>query len=49
MPYACNNRVHLQTVLAEQVHERGQVDAHRLPIMLEGIAAFVEMGTRCAT
>ena len=36
-------------LLAELVHERGQVDAHRLPIMLEGVAAFVEMGTRCAT
>jgi len=31
------------------VHERGSVDAHRLPIMLDGIAAFIEMGTRCAT
>jgi len=35
-------------VLAELVHERGSVDVHRLPIMLEGIAAFVEMGSRCA-
>jgi hypothetical protein len=36
-------------LLAELVHERGSVDVHRLPIMLEGIAAFVEMGTRCVT
>ena len=35
-------------LLAELVHERGEVDAHRLPIILEGVAAFVEMGTRCA-
>ena len=35
-------------LLAELVHERGDVDAHRLPIILEGVAAFVEMGTRCA-
>jgi len=31
------------------VHERGSIDAHRLPIMLDGIAAFIEMGTRCTT
>ena len=36
-------------LLAELVHERGTVDAHRWPIMLEGIAAFIDMGTRCAT
>ena len=36
-------------LLAELVHERGSIDAHRLPIMLDGIAAFIEMGTRCAT
>ena len=35
-------------LLAELVDERGSIDTHRLPIMLEGIAAFVEMGTRCA-
>ena len=33
--------------LAELVHERGSLDARRLPIMLDGIAAFIEMGTRC--
>jgi len=33
--------------LAELVHERGSPDAQRLPIMLDGIAAFIEMGTRC--
>jgi len=32
-------------LLAELVDERGSIDAHRLPIMLDGIAAFVEMGT----
>jgi len=36
-------------LLAELVDERDSVDAHRLPIMLEGIASFVEMGSRCAT
>ena len=36
-------------LLAELVDERGSIDVHRLPIMLEGIAAFVDMGTRCAT
>ena len=35
-------------LLAELVDERGSVDAHRLPVMLEGIAAFIDMGTRCA-
>ena len=34
-------------LLAELVDERGSVDAHRLPVMLEGIAAFIDMGTRC--
>lgn len=36
-------------MLAELVHERGSVDAQRLPVTLEGIAAFIEMGIRCAT
>ena len=40
---------HSLKLLAELVDERGSIDAHRLPIMLEGIAAFVEMGSRCAT
>ena len=35
-------------LLAELVHERGSVDVERVPVMLEGIAAFVEMGVRCA-
>ena len=35
-------------LLAELIDERSIIDARRLPIMLEGIAAFVEMGTRCA-
>ena len=38
----------LLKVLAELVHERGSVDVQRVPIVLEGIAAFVEMGIRCA-
>ena len=40
---------HALKLLAELVYERGSVDAQRLPIMLDGIAAFIEMGTRCAT
>ena len=36
-------------LLAELVDERGSVNAQRLPTMLESIAAFIEMGTRCAT
>jgi len=36
-------------LLAELAHERGDIDAHRLPIMLDGIAAFIDMGARCAT
>ncbi|MGO4703451.1 hypothetical protein [Dyella sp. 2RAB6] len=36
-------------LLAELVDEHGSVDAQRLPIMLESITAFIEMGTRCAT
>ena len=36
-------------LLAELVDERGSIDIQRLPIMLEGIAAFVDMGSRCAT
>ena len=35
-------------LLAELMHDRDNIDAQRWPIMLEGIAAFVEMGTRCA-
>ena len=34
--------------LVELIHERGSPDAQRLPIMLDGIAAWIEMGTRCA-
>ena len=34
-------------LLAELVHERGSVDVERVPVMLEGIAAFVEMGVGC--
>jgi hypothetical protein len=40
---------HSLKLLAELVDERDRIDTRRLPIMLEGIAAFVEMGTRCAT
>ena len=35
--------------LVELIHERGSPDARRLPIMLDGIAALIEMGSRCAT
>ncbi|MGO4702669.1 hypothetical protein [Dyella sp. 2RAB6] len=35
-------------LLAEIGHERRKVDARRLPIMLEGIGAFIDMGARCA-
>ena len=35
--------------LVELIHERGSPDAQRLPIMLDGIAALIEMGIRCAT
>lgn len=36
-------------ILAELVHEKGHIDARRLTIILEGIVAFIDMGTRCAT
>ncbi|MGO4702575.1 hypothetical protein [Dyella sp. 2RAB6] len=36
-------------LLAELVHERGKIDKKRLPIMLESIGAFIDMGARCAT
>ena len=36
-------------LLAELVHGHGEVDTQRLPIMLEGVAAFIDMGARCAT
>jgi hypothetical protein len=35
-------------LLTELIHESGSLDADSLPIMLEGIAAFIDMGTRCA-
>ena len=35
-------------VLTELVNERGTPDVRRLTVMLEGVGAFVEMGTRCA-
>jgi len=35
--------------LSELVQERGSPDARRLSIMLDGIAAFIEMGARSAT
>lgn len=34
-------------ILAELVHEKGHIDARRLATILEGIAAFIDMGTRC--
>ena len=39
------NAVHL---LAELAHEHGTIDMHRLPVMLEGIGVFIDMGARCA-
>ena len=44
LQYACN----ALKLLAELVDEHRAIDTHRLQIMLEGIAAFVDMGTRCA-
>ena len=44
LQYAHNNI----RMLTELVHERGIPDARRLTVMLEGIAAFIEMGKRCA-
>ena len=35
-------------VLTELVNERGVPDVRRLTVMLDGIGAFMEMGTRCA-
>jgi len=36
-------------VLTDLVQERGSPDAQRLTTMLEGVCAFIDMGTRCAT
>ena len=38
---------HAIELLAELIHERGSPDERRLPIMLDGIAALIEVGTRC--
>jgi hypothetical protein len=35
-------------MLTELVNERGVPDVRRLTVMLDGIGAFMEMGTRCA-
>lgn len=35
-------------LLGELVQECGRVDMRRLAVMLDGIAAYIEMGTRCA-
>ena len=43
--YAHNNL----RLLTELIHDRGALDERRLTMMLEGIAAFIEMGTRSAT
>ena len=41
---------HNQTrILAELVHEKGHIEARSLTTILEGIAAFIDMGMRCAT
>ena len=44
LQYAHNNI----RILTELVHERGTLDKQRLTVMLDGIAAFIDMGTRCA-
>lgn len=44
LQYARNN---LQ-MLTELINERGNPEPYRLTVMLEGIDAFMEMGTRCA-
>jgi len=36
-------------LLAELADEQGSLSTQRLPVMLESIATFIEMGTRCAT
>jgi hypothetical protein len=36
-------------LLTELIHDRGALNERRLTMMLEGIAAFIEMGTRSAT
>jgi hypothetical protein len=36
-------------MLTELVNERGVPDVRRLTVMLDGIGAFMEMGTRCAS
>jgi hypothetical protein len=35
-------------VLAELVRERGNVDARQVPVVLEGVGVFIDMGMRCA-
>ena len=35
-------------ILTELINERGNPEPHRLTVMLDGIGAFMEMGTRCA-
>jgi hypothetical protein len=44
LQYAHNNI----RMLTELVHERGIPDKRRLTVMLDGVAAFIDMGTRCA-
>jgi len=44
LQYACSS----VRLLAELVREGGEVDADRLPVMLEGIGVFIDMGMRCA-
>ena len=39
---------HQVQLLTELTHECGSPEQRRLAVMLEGIAAFIEMGTRCA-
>ena len=44
LQYACSS----VRLLAELVREGGEVDADGLPVMLEGIGVFIDMGMRCA-
>ena len=39
---------HSIRVLADLVQEDRDIDTKRLPVMLEGIGVFIDMGARCA-
>jgi len=46
-PSGCSTRITPIQLLAELLYERGSPDERKLPIMLDGIATLIEMGTRC--